>query len=104
EVPLWAGDRTEVGLRQAPSEHNRTHDRYSPGLHHLAFGAPDRAAVDRVHEALLKLDVKVLDAPATYGQYGPGYFAVFFSDPDGIKIEYAVHAGIANRSTSRKRW
>ena len=46
EVPLWAGDRMEVGLRQARPDHNRTHDRYSPGLHHLAFGAPDRAAVD----------------------------------------------------------
>jgi glyoxylase I family protein len=69
EVPLWAGDRMEVGLRQVRPEHNRTHDRYSPGLHHLAFGAPDRVAVDCVYEALLKLGVKILDAPATYEQY-----------------------------------
>ena len=88
EVPLWAGDRTEVGLRQARPEHNRTLDRYSPGLHHIAFGAPDRAAVDRVYEALLKLGVKILDAPATYEQYSPGYYAVFFADPDGVKLEY----------------
>ena len=88
EVALWAGDRMEVGLRQARPEHNRTHDRYSPGLHHLAFGAPDRAAVDRMYETLLKLRVSILDAPATYEQYGPGYFAVFFADPDGIKLEY----------------
>nr|AIA11318.1 Glyoxalase-like domain protein [uncultured bacterium] len=87
-VPLWAGARTEVGLQQARADHNRPHDRYSPGLHHLAFGAPDRAAVDRVYEALLKLNVKILDAPATYEQYSPGYFAVFFADPDGIKLEY----------------
>jgi catechol 2,3-dioxygenase-like lactoylglutathione lyase family enzyme len=88
EVPLWVGDRMEVGLRQAPPEHSHTHDRYSPGLHHLAFGAPDRAAVERVYETLLKLGVKILDAPTTYEQYGPGYFAVFFADPDGIKLEY----------------
>jgi glyoxylase I family protein len=87
-VPLWAGDRTEVGLQQARPEHNRTHDRYSPGLHHIAFGAPDRAAVDRVYATLLKLGVKILDAPATYEKYSPGYFAVFFADPDGIKLEY----------------
>jgi len=87
-VPLWAGDRTEVGLQQARPEYNRTHDRYSPGLHHIAFGAPDRAAVDRVYATLLKLGVKILDAPATYEQYSPGYFAVFFADPDGIKLEY----------------
>jgi len=88
EGPLWAGDRMEVGLQQARLDDNRIHDRYSPGLHHLAFGAPDRAAVDRVYEALLKLGVKILDAPATYEQYSPGYFAVFFADPDGIKLEY----------------
>ena len=88
EVPLWAGDRMEIGLRQARPDQNRTHDRHSPGLHHLAFGAPDRAAVDRVYRALLKLGVEILDVPATYEQYSPGYFAVFFSDPDGIKLEY----------------
>jgi len=36
----------------------------------------------------LKLGVEILDVPATYEQYSPGYFAVFFSDPDGIKLEY----------------
>jgi len=59
-VPLWAGDRMEVGLRQGHPGHNLTHDRYSPGLHHLAFGAPDRAAVERVYDSLLKLGVKIL--------------------------------------------
>ena len=87
-VPLWAADRTEVGLQQARPDHNRIHDRYSTGLHHIAFGASDRVAVERVYEALLKLGVKILDAPATYEQYSPGYFAVFFADPDGIKLEY----------------
>ena len=29
----------------------------------------------------------VLDPPAEYPQYGPGYYAVFFADPDGIKLE-----------------
>jgi hypothetical protein len=32
--------------------------------------------------------VRVLDAPAEYPQYGSGYYAVFFADPDGIKLEY----------------
>ena len=41
-----------------------------------------------MYEALSKLGVKVLDAPATDEQYSPGYFAVFFADPDGIKLEY----------------
>ena len=87
EGPIWAGRGVEVGLVQARSA-VQAHDRFSPGLHHLAFHAPDRACVDRVHQQLLQHQVMVLDAPAEYPQYAPGYYAVFFSDPDGIKLEY----------------
>jgi len=86
--PVWAGERGEVGLQPARPESQRAHDRYSPGLHHLAFSAPDRAAVDRVHDALRELGVRTLDPPAQYDRYAPGYYAVFFADPDGIKLEY----------------
>lgn len=86
EGPLWAGAHAEIGLVSARS--HREHDRYSPGLHHLAFHAPDRSAVDRFHEEALKLGVRVLDHPADYPRYAAGYYAVFFADPDGIKLEY----------------
>ena len=64
------------------------HDRYSPGLHHLAFTSPSRAAVDSFHLSLLDLGLSVLDAPADYPEYALGYYAVFFADPDGVKLEY----------------
>ncbi|MDP1961011.1 MAG: hypothetical protein Q8K93_02295 [Reyranella sp.] len=32
----------------------------------------------------------ILDAPADYPQYGAGYYAVFGTDPDGLKLE-VVH-------------
>ncbi len=86
--PLWAGDRLEVCLMRARPVSQRRHDRYSPGLHHLAFGAPTRDAVDRAHRALVALGVEILDPPAQYDEYGEGYYAVFFADPDGIKLEY----------------
>jgi catechol 2,3-dioxygenase-like lactoylglutathione lyase family enzyme len=44
--------------------------------------------VDDVHRQLLALGVPILDAPAAYPQYAPGYYAVFFADPDGLKLEY----------------
>jgi catechol 2,3-dioxygenase-like lactoylglutathione lyase family enzyme len=56
--------------------------------HHLAFHAPDRAAVDRFYEQVLHLGARVLDRPTEYPEYSPGYYAVFFADPDGIKLEY----------------
>jgi catechol 2,3-dioxygenase-like lactoylglutathione lyase family enzyme len=88
EGPIWAGRDVEIGLVAARSASRLAHDRYAPGLHHLAFHAPDRAAVDGVHDDLVHLRVRVLDPPADYPQYAPGYYAVFFADPDGIKLEY----------------
>jgi len=87
EGPLWAGESVEFGLQSARSA--TPHDRYAAGLHHLAFTAPSRAAVDTLHVQLGELGVSILHAPAEYPEYTPGYYAVFFADPDGIKREYA---------------
>ena len=70
--------------RDAPA-----HDLTAPGFHHLALNATDRAQVDRVHDVLVALGADILDAPAEY-EYDPGYYAVFFRDPDGFKLE-VVH-------------
>jgi glyoxylase I family protein len=87
EGPIWSGRDVEIGLVVARGE-APVHDRFTPGLHHLAMRAPDRESVDRAHARLLELGVVVLDAPADYPQYGRGYYAVFFADPDGLKLEY----------------
>src|SRR4051794_22952572 len=65
------------------------HDRFAPGFHHLALNAADRDQVHRVHDMLLELGADILDAPAEY-DYDPGYYAAFFRDPDGFKVE-VVH-------------
>jgi hypothetical protein len=41
---------------------------------------------------LIDIDTRVLDPPAEY-RYCPGYYAVFFADPDGIKLEYCHTSG-----------
>ena len=66
----------------------RRHDRYSPGPHHFALAAPSREAVDDLHVKLVEAGATILDAPADYPEYGQGYYAVFFADPDGLKLEY----------------
>ena len=92
DIVVWdllAGDDTcGIALRAAHSM--REHDRYTAGLHHLAWRAESRAAVDALHGLLRGLNATVLDAPADYPQYGAGYYAVFFADPDGLKLEF-VH-------------
>ncbi|MEM7021577.1 MAG: VOC family protein [Pseudomonadota bacterium] len=63
------------------------HDRFTPGLHHLAFHAESRREVDEFHRFLIEKNLSVLDPPAEYPQYWPVYYAVFFADPDGLKLE-----------------
>ena len=46
--------------------------------------------VDALYALLQSIGADILDAPAEYPQYGAGYYAVFFADPDGLKLEY-VH-------------
>ena len=87
EGPLWAGGTVELGLQ--PASRAAPHDRRAPGLHHLAFAAPTRAAVDAAYEELLRRGVTVLDPPEHYPQYCEGYYALFFEGPDGVKLEYA---------------
>lgn len=83
------GGGTEIGIRKADGAGlSRTHDRYSPGLHHIAWRAESREDVDRLYQLLLKLGSKILDVPADYPRYGKGYYAVFYADPDGLKLEY----------------
>lgn len=67
----------------------RGHDRYSPGLHHLALRASSRADVDALHAKLKTFGATILDPPQDYPDYGDGYYAVFFADKDGMKLEYA---------------
>jgi len=88
EGPLWAGAQVEVGLQTARADSTTAHDRRSPGLHHLAFTAPTRESVDGLYEKLQAADVPIFDPPADYPEYAPGYYAVFFADPDDIKLEY----------------
>ena len=82
-----------IGIIEARGEGaKRTHDRYSPGLHQLAWTAESRDDVDALHALLRDIDAEVLDAPADYPRYGPTYYAVFFADPDGLKLEFVFGA------------
>lgn len=62
------------------------HDPYAPGLHHLCLQLADNAAVDKAAQLLRAAGVEVTE-PAFYPQYAEDYYAVFFSDPDGIRHE-----------------
>lgn len=66
-----------------------TINRRKPGaLHHLAFKAGSRAEVDALHAELKGIGATIVSPPREYPEYTPpGYYALFFKDPEGIKYE-----------------
>ena len=81
------GGRGSVSLREIQSDaHEVPYDRYGIGLHHLAFAASSREIVDERAQWLRAEGAEIESGPEEYG-YTPGYYAVFFHDPDGIKLE-----------------
>lgn len=59
------------------------------GICEIAFRGESRAQIDALAQELEAHGAKILDPPREY-EYAPGYYAVFFADPDGIKLE-VVH-------------
>jgi glyoxylase I family protein len=87
------GHGCSIGLRESQSE-TGTYDRYSVGLHHLAFQAASRAEVDERADWLVENGAEIESGPEEYS-YVPGYYAVFFYDPDGLKLEIVHVAALA---------
>ena len=83
----WFGPRGSFWLKQADARF--AGDVFSKdrlGLCEIAFGASSRAEVDALARDLASRVARILDPPREY-PYTPGYYAVFFTDPDGIKLE-----------------
>ncbi len=88
-MTLWFSETAlaAVNLWQSPPElAGERHRDYTPGLQHFAFEADSREEVDALFRLLEVMGATVLDPPAEY-DYSPGYYALFFADPDGIKFE-----------------
>ena len=105
-VPI-AGERhlhyfnpaTQYTIRQARTA--VAHDPYAPGLHHVCFRVATRADVDAAAAGLGGLGVAAT-APRLYPEYASDYYATFFEDPDGIRLE--VVALRRARVLTRDHW
>lgn len=81
----WHNGKTVFWIGQADTEGLKHPFRLGNiGLHHYAFELGRRADVDELYAYLKKRGVAVVDPP---GEYYPNYYAVYFLDPDGIKLE-----------------
>jgi glyoxylase I family protein len=76
-----------LGLREKQSDtHETPYDRYAVGVHHVCFDVPSREVVDERAGWLRQQRATIESGPGEF-DYSPGYYAVFFYDPDGIKLE-----------------
>jgi catechol 2,3-dioxygenase-like lactoylglutathione lyase family enzyme len=57
----------------------------TPGEARVAFDAPSRGTIDAIHVYLPAIGARNIET--SDGIYGPNYYAVFFEDPDGNKLE-----------------
>jgi catechol 2,3-dioxygenase-like lactoylglutathione lyase family enzyme len=84
-----------------PAKSAGPHDPYRPGLHHLCFRVASREQVDEAAAGLRALGVEAT-APKLYPEYAADYYATFFPDPDGVRLE--VVALRKGRVLVREHW
>ena len=69
-----------------PTRTTNSHNPYAPGLHHFCLRVESENEVEKVARSLKEKNISVSE-PKRFPEYAPDYFAVFFSDPDGVRLE-----------------
>jgi catechol 2,3-dioxygenase-like lactoylglutathione lyase family enzyme len=96
----WANGKTLFWIGQADAQGRKHKHRIGEvGFHHYAFKLASRRDVDRLGAFVKELGATIVD-PAD--EYYDDYYAVFFLDPDGLKLE-GMHYGERHRQAAAKR-
>ena len=98
----WTNGRTRYWIAAAAGR-RRKYRIGDVGLHHYAFELRRRRDVDALQGFLEAERVRIVD-PA--GEYYDDYYAVFFLDPDGLKLEgmkYGEKLARAKRKSLKKK-
>ena len=100
----WTNGTTRFWIGPADAEgRSRPYRIGDIGFHHYAFQLRSRRDVDALQDFLQESGAAIVD-PA--GEYYDDYYAVFFTDPDGLKLEgmkYGERHERAARERARKR-
>ncbi len=84
-----------------PARSTRLHDAYSPGLHHLCLRVDSVDNVRSVADTLRSAGVDATPAMPR-PEYAPDYWATFFADPDGVRLEVTNYR--QERRERHDRW
>jgi glyoxylase I family protein len=74
------------GFVLRPARSATRHDSYAPGLHHFCLRVESPEEVRTAATGLRSAGIETTEA-RLYPQYAPDYWATFFSDPDGLRLE-----------------
>ena len=81
----WTNGKTRFWIGEADAEGKKHKHRLGNiGFHHYAFELRSRKDVDALEAFLKREGVTIVDPAA---EYYDDYYAVFFLDPDGLKLE-----------------
>ncbi len=95
----WTNGKTRYWIGQADAKgRKRKFHIGDVGLHHYAFELRSRKDVDALQSFLKGVGAKIVDPAA---EYYDDYYAVFFLDPDGMKLE-GMKWGEKTRAHRRK--
>jgi catechol 2,3-dioxygenase-like lactoylglutathione lyase family enzyme len=98
----WSNGKTLLWIAAADAQgRTRKYRKGDIGLHHYAFELSSRKDVDALGAFLRDNDVNVVDPPGEY--YGRNYYAVYFTDPDGMKLEGMIWAPPDKKRSSASR-
>jgi catechol 2,3-dioxygenase-like lactoylglutathione lyase family enzyme len=96
----WTNGKTRYWIGPADAEGKKRKYRIGDvGFHHYAFQLRSRKDVDALQKFLTDNGVTIVD-PAD--EYYDDYYAVFFLDPDGLKLE-GMKYGERHAQAARKR-
>ncbi len=100
----WTNGKTRFWIGQADAKGRKhKHREGDVGFHHYAFELRSRKDVDALQKFLAETGVTIVD-PAD--EYYDDYYAVFFRDPDGLKLEgmkYGENHARAKRKRAKAR-
>jgi catechol 2,3-dioxygenase-like lactoylglutathione lyase family enzyme len=97
----WSNGKTLFWIAEADAQgKKRRYRKGDIGFHHYAFELASRKDVDALGAFLAENDMTVIDPPGEY--YDRSYYAVYFTDPDGMKLEGMVYKPSANKNARKK--
>jgi catechol 2,3-dioxygenase-like lactoylglutathione lyase family enzyme len=97
----WSNGKTRFWIGEADAEGKKHKYRICDiGFHHYAFALRSRTEVDALGAFVKELGAKIVDPPA---EYYDDYYAVFFLDPDGLKLEGMKYGELKQKRAAKRK-